>query len=106
MFQAPSLDRKLTVAENLRHQGALYGLSGSELRERRDEMLAQFGLSDRAGELTEKLSGGLRRRVELAKGLLHRPRLLLARRAEHRPRSRRPQRPVELSCGPCATSKA
>lgn len=77
VFQAPSLDRKLTVAENLNHQGALYGLSGVALRQRRDDLLAQFGLSDRSGELTEKLSGGLRRRVELAKGLLHSPQLLL-----------------------------
>lgn len=77
VFQAPSLDRKLTVAENLRHQGHLYGLAGSMLRERQREMLARLGLTDRAGELVEKLSGGLRRRVELAKGMLHRPRVLL-----------------------------
>jgi ABC-2 type transport system ATP-binding protein len=77
VFQAPSLDRKLTVAENIDYQGALYGLSGAALRQRRDELLAQFGLADRGGELTEKLSGGLRRRVELAKGLIHEPKLLL-----------------------------
>jgi ABC-2 type transport system ATP-binding protein len=77
VFQAPSLDRKLTVAENVDLQGRLYGLSGGLLRERRNELLAQFGLSERAGELTEKLSGGLRRRVEIAKGLVHQPELLL-----------------------------
>ncbi|HTU27073.1 MAG TPA: ABC transporter ATP-binding protein [Pirellulales bacterium] len=77
VFQAPSLDKKLTVAENIRHQGHLYGLSGRELKTRQDEMLARLGLTDRAGELCETLSGGLRRRVELAKGMLHRPRLLL-----------------------------
>lgn len=77
VFQAPSLDRKLTVLENIRHQAALYGLCGSELRTRQQEMLEQFALTERAGELTERLSGGLRRRVELAKGLIHRPRLLL-----------------------------
>ncbi|MDX1945135.1 MAG: ATP-binding cassette domain-containing protein [Pirellulaceae bacterium] len=77
VFQAPSLDRKLTVAENLNHQGALYGLAGRALAERRDRLLDRFGLADRASELTEKLSGGLRRRVELAKGLLHDPSLLL-----------------------------
>jgi ABC-2 type transport system ATP-binding protein len=65
------------VAENLDYQGALYGLAGTRLRRRRDELLTRFGLADRAGELTECLSGGLRRRVELAKGLLHDPRLLL-----------------------------
>lgn len=77
VFQAPSLDRKLTVAENIDHQGALYGLYGASLRRKRDALLAQFGLADRARELTETLSGGLRRRVELAKGLIHEPQLLL-----------------------------
>jgi ABC-2 type transport system ATP-binding protein len=77
VFQAPSLDKKLTVVENLHHQGKLYGLNGSTLRHRADEMLAALGLTDRAGDLTESLSGGMRRRVELAKGLLHRPQLLL-----------------------------
>jgi ABC-2 type transport system ATP-binding protein len=77
VFQAPSLDRKLTVAENLTHQGRLYGLSGRTLAARADEMLGRFNLRDRARDRVETLSGGLRRRVELAKGLLHRPRLLL-----------------------------
>ena len=77
VFQAASLDRKLTVAENIDLQGSLYGLPRREVRRRRDELLAQFGIADRAREYTEKLSGGLRRRVELAKGLIHRPELLL-----------------------------
>jgi ABC-2 type transport system ATP-binding protein len=77
VFQAPSLDRKLTVAENIRLQATLYGLSGRELARRLNELLVQFGLQDRSGELTERLSGGLRRRVELAKGLIHRPAVLL-----------------------------
>ncbi|MBL9123761.1 MAG: ABC transporter ATP-binding protein [Planctomycetaceae bacterium] len=77
VFQAPSLDKKLTAAENLWHQGHLYGLSGQELRARSAEMLDRLGVAERAGERVEALSGGLRRRVELAKGLLHRPRVLL-----------------------------
>jgi len=77
VFQAPSLDKKLTVAENLRHQGRLYGMSGAMLNERTQEMLAALGIAERAQELVETLSGGMRRRVELAKGMLHRPRLLL-----------------------------
>lgn len=77
VFQAASLDKKLTVAENIRYQAALYGLTGSELRRREAEALEQFGLRDRAGELCEKLSGGLRRRVELAKGMIHNPQLIL-----------------------------
>lgn len=77
VFQAPSLDRKLTVAENVRLQAALYGLRGVEIEKRLDELLNQFALTDRKHEFTEKLSGGLRRRVELAKGLVHQPQLLL-----------------------------
>jgi len=77
VFQAPSLDRKLTVAENIRLQAALYGLGGRELKTRLEELLDQFALRERARELTERLSGGLRRRVELAKGLIHRPAVLL-----------------------------
>jgi ABC-2 type transport system ATP-binding protein len=77
VFQAPSLDGKLTAAENLRHQGHLYGLRGLELRARIAETLARLGLGDRTDDPTETLSGGLRRRVELAKAFLHRPSLLL-----------------------------
>ncbi len=77
VFQAPSLDKKLTVVENIRHQAALYALRPQDLRVRQAELLEQLGLTDRAHERTETLSGGLRRRVELAKGMIHRPRLLL-----------------------------
>jgi ABC-2 type transport system ATP-binding protein len=77
VFQAPSLDRKLTAAENLRHQGRLYGLHGRELEARISAALERVGLAARAGERVERLSGGLARRVELAKGMLHRPQLLL-----------------------------
>src|SRR4051812_32927627 len=77
VFQSPSIDKKLTVMENVIHRGRLYGLGGRELRSRADEMLARLGLADRRRELVEQLSGGLRRRVELATGMLHRPRLLL-----------------------------
>ena len=76
-FQSPSLDGKLTVLENLRHQGHLYGLSGRVLRERAASLLERLGLSERAGDRAETLSGGLKRRVEIAKGLLHGPELLL-----------------------------
>jgi len=77
VFQAPSLDKKLTVSENLRHQGRLYGLSSAQIKSRSDELLGSVGLLNRAGERVETLSGGMRRRVELAKCMLHRPRLLL-----------------------------
>jgi ABC-2 type transport system ATP-binding protein len=77
VFQSPSLDRKLTVLENLRHQGHIYNLRGSELQSRIDELLLRFGMADRRSDIVETLSGGQRRRVELAKGLLHKPQVLL-----------------------------
>ena len=77
VFQNPSLDIKLTVRENLVHQGHLYGLHGGTLRSRIDEMMGRLKITDRASSLVETLSGGLRRRVELAKGMLHHPKLLI-----------------------------
>ena len=77
VFQHPGLDAKLTVVENLRHHGHLYGLAGKTLRYRISELLEHFGLSDRATERVEILSGGLQRRVEIAKAVLHSPRILL-----------------------------
>lgn len=76
-FQSPSLDGKLTVSENLRHQAQLYGLSGQLATTRIDGMLGRLGLSDRRKDRVDTLSGGLKRRVELAKSLLHRPQVLL-----------------------------
>jgi ABC-2 type transport system ATP-binding protein len=77
VFQSPSLDKQLTARENLQHQGHLYGLRGADLRERVDRALTAVRLGDRASERVERFSGGMRRRVEVAKGLLHRPRVLL-----------------------------
>jgi ABC-2 type transport system ATP-binding protein len=76
-FQSPSLDVKLTVRENLVHQAQLYGITGATMRERIADRLGRLGLSDRANDRVESLSGGLKRRVEIAKGLLHEPRVLL-----------------------------
>ena len=77
VFQKPSLDDKLSVIENMQNQGNLYGMSGKGLRSRSMELLERFGLGDRAGDRVATLSGGLQRRVELAKGLLHRPGVLI-----------------------------
>jgi ABC-2 type transport system ATP-binding protein len=77
VFQAQSIDVKLTAAENLMHQGHLYGLRGTPLKRRISEMLERVGLSDRAKEKAETFSGGMQRRLELAKGLLHHPQVLL-----------------------------
>jgi ABC-2 type transport system ATP-binding protein len=77
VFQNPGLDPKLTVTENLVHHGHLYGLGGTSLRARVREVLADLDLTDRAADLVETLSGGLARRTDLARGLLHAPELLL-----------------------------
>lgn len=77
VFQAQSVDPKLTAYENLWHQGHLYGLRGSVLKKRIGEILDRVGLADRAKERVETFSGGMQRRIELAKGLLHRPGVLL-----------------------------
>jgi ABC-2 type transport system ATP-binding protein len=77
VFQAQSIDVKLTAAENLMHQGHLYGLHGAGLKSRIAEMLERVGLADRAREKAETFSGGMQRRLELAKGLLHHPSVLL-----------------------------
>jgi len=77
VFQAQSVDPKLTAYENLWHQGHLYGLKGTALKRRVAEILARVGLADRAKERVETFSGGMQRRIELAKGLLHHPGVLL-----------------------------
>ena len=77
VFQAQSIDLKLTAAENLVHQGHLYGLRGATLKKRVAEILGRVGLSDRATDKAETFSGGMQRRLELAKGLLHGPNVLL-----------------------------
>jgi ABC-2 type transport system ATP-binding protein len=77
VFQTQSLDKALTVAENLRAQGHLHGMSGPKLRDRMQQVMDRLGLADRRNDILETLSGGLKRRVEIAKGLLHRPVVLL-----------------------------
>jgi len=77
VFQASSVDGKLTAAENMRHQGHLYGMRGARLESQSRELLDRVGLLERRDVIVETFSGGQRRRVELAKGLLHGPQLLL-----------------------------
>ena len=77
VFQAQSVDPKLTAFENLWHQGHLYGLRGTALQRRVEEILTRVALVDRAKERVETFSGGMQRRIELAKGLLHHPGVLL-----------------------------
>lgn len=77
VFQRQSLDKKLTVSENLAFYGHLYGMHGQNLKRQIEEVLRRFNLVDRARELVETLSEGLKRRVELAKAFLPRPRVLI-----------------------------
>jgi ABC-2 type transport system ATP-binding protein len=77
VFQAQSIDIKLSAQENLMLIGHVYGLHGTELKKRVSEMLNRVGLADRAKEKAETFSGGMQRRLELAKGLLHHPTVLL-----------------------------
>ena len=77
VFQAQSIDVKLSAEENLMLVGHIYGLRGPALKKRVAEMLGRVGLADRAKEKAETFSGGMQRRLELAKGLLHHPSVLL-----------------------------
>lgn len=77
VFQSPSVDKRLTVGENLLCHGMLLGIEKSTLQARIESRLEQFELADRRGDVVDTLSGGLKRRVELAKALLHEPRVLL-----------------------------
>ena len=78
IFQTPSLDAKLTAEENLRLSAQLHGLTSPTLEERITQGLADAALSDRADEPVEQLSGGMRRRLDLARAMLHQPTLVLA----------------------------
>jgi ABC-2 type transport system ATP-binding protein len=77
VFQSAAIDKKLTVFENLRYAGMLLNLGGKELTQRIDESLAAANLTDRKSDPTGELSGGLRRRVEIAKCLMAKPDLVL-----------------------------
>jgi ABC-2 type transport system ATP-binding protein len=77
VFQSPALDKKLTVRENLACHGKLYGLTSRLIADRSADLLGRLSLFDRASDPVGTLSGGLQRRVELAKALLHGPRILL-----------------------------
>ncbi|GAB4249559.1 MAG: ABC transporter ATP-binding protein [Candidatus Methylacidiphilales bacterium] len=77
VFQQPSLDKKLRVRENLKHHGRLYGMDSDRMARRSKELLETLGVADRAEDVVETLSGGLQRRVEIAKALMPGPELLL-----------------------------
>lgn len=76
VFQDQTLDEYLTAEENLRFHGELYGIRVAELEPRIEEILEMVELWDRRGEVVQSFSGGMRRRLEIARGLLHFPRVL------------------------------
>jgi ABC-2 type transport system ATP-binding protein len=77
VFQRSTLDMDLTINQNLHYSAALHGIERREAKRRIDEGLQQHGLSDLDARKVASLSGGQRRRVELARALLHKPNLLL-----------------------------
>jgi len=76
VFQDPALESKLTGRENLEFHSMMYGLGKKDRDERIDEVLDLVELADKAGLLVEKYSGGMKRRLEIARGLIHRPKVL------------------------------
>lgn len=77
VFQQPTLDLDLSVLQNLHYHSALHGIGRKEAAKRIQEELERQGMFERAGEKVRQLNGGHRRRVEIARALVHRPRLLL-----------------------------
>ncbi len=76
VFQDTTLDDYLTAQENLRFHAELYGVPRSQTGPRIDDVLEMVGLADRRGSLVRTFSGGMKRRLEIARGLLHSPRVL------------------------------
>jgi len=76
VFQDPSLDDQLTGRENLEFHAFIYSVPAGERRQRIDEMLELLQLSDRAASQVRTYSGGMKRRLEIARGMLHQPQIL------------------------------
>jgi ABC-2 type transport system ATP-binding protein len=76
IFQDPSLDEELTAHENMRFHAMLYDVSREDFKRRSEELIEMVDLSDKLGDQVRTYSGGMKRRLEIARGLLHRPRVL------------------------------
>ena len=77
VFQQPTLDLDLSVEENLHYHSSLHGLSFADAKERIEEEIRRIDLTEKLKNKVRSLSGGQRRRVEIARSLLHKPKLLL-----------------------------
>ena len=76
IFQDPSLDEELTAQENMRFHAMLYDISREDFKRRTEELMEMVDLTDKLGDQVRTYSGGMKRRLEIARGLLHRPRVL------------------------------
>lgn len=76
IFQDPSLDDRLTAEDNLRFHGYIYHMKKEDIEERIPEVLGMVELNDRRKEIVRRFSGGMKRRLEIARGLLHCPKVL------------------------------
>src|ERR1700733_891843 len=95
VFQQPTLDLELTVTGNLLFHAGLHGIPRAVAKARIEKELARLGLAERAHDKAAQLSGGNRRRVELARALLHQPRVVLEGGPARRPRSGEPRRSAQ-----------
>src|SRR3954469_8650533 len=76
VFQEPTLDGYLSAEQNLRFHGELYGVPRSQAPARREELLRMVGLLERRDDVVQTFSGGMKRRLEIARGLMHSPTVL------------------------------
>ena len=98
VFQSRTLDADLSVEQNLAYHGALQGMTRAERLPRQKILLERVGLADRARDKARHLSGGQMRRIEIARALLHQPKLDPARRADRRARHQGARRHSRRSC--------
>ena len=105
VFQDPTLDGQLTATQNLRLHAELYDIERERHPGRMDQMLEMVDLADRRDQPVLTFSGGMKRRLEIARGLMHSPPRAVPRRADHRPRPPDPQRDLAATSGRCRRAR-